>query len=507
MPKRKAAAAKLTGLAGSDDEDSLIPAVEKAREEPPAKKRRGRPRSLSSSKGAEIMANMKGGARAATAEAAPRRTTRGRPKGQRVSTDSHEAEVGEGKDSDKEAEGAVEETSKPSRSRKPAATRGKRKVSEVKQVQNDGEFEYTPGRSRPIASSDVAALKKSEEGPKKKRGKVNIAEVEETIPETQVIPEVDETVLAEEPARARSVTASPTKAGYDRRVSRALQESPRKGNANGVHKGQTEPELRRKIGELNKKCETLETRYRNLKEIGIVEANANMDKLRKQMDLLKSASSDLVESLEAELEEQRAINKQTRALQKQLKDRDSDVARLESHSEDLSAKLTSAWAEVKALQTKLAAARNTAASLETVAAKVPGSAIKNTAANRAHAAATAEAAQMAQFAQLKEDLYSDLTGLIIRDVKKRESDHLYDCIQTGHNGTLHFKLAVPQVPAGEFQSAKFHYVPLLDESRDRDLLELLPDYLAEDIEFARSQAANFYTRVIEVLTKRRASLG
>lgn len=86
------------------------------------------------------------------------------------------------------------------------------------------------------------------------------------------------------------------------------------------------------------------------------------------------------------------------------------------------------------MQTKLAAARNTAAGLES-AVKAPGSAIKGGVANRATAAANAEAAQSAQLAQLKEDLYSDLTGLIIRDVKSRDDDHLYDCIQTGVNGS------------------------------------------------------------------------
>lgn len=83
------------------------------------------------------------------------------------------------------------------------------------------------------------------------------------------------------------------------------------------------------------------------------------------------------------------------------------------------------------MQTKLAAARNTAASLES-AAKAPGSAIKVGGANRAHAA---EATQATQIAQLKEELYSDLSGLIIRDVKTRETDNLYDCIQTGVNGS------------------------------------------------------------------------
>lgn len=110
------------------------------------------------------------------------------------------------------------------------------------------------------------------------------------------------------------------------------------------------------------------------------------------------------------------------------------MAYLKSQADEARSQLGSSQSEIKALQTKLAAARSTAASLET-AAKAPGSAIKGGPANRATAAVTAEAAQAAQLAQLKEDLYTDLTGLIVRGVKDRESDHLYDCIQTGINGS------------------------------------------------------------------------
>jgi chromosome segregation ATPase len=141
----------------------------------------------------------------------------------------------------------------------------------------------------------------------------------------------------------------------------------------------------------------------------------------------------LVASLKSELEAQRALGQQSRGLQKQLKDRDTEMARLKAEAEEARSQLAATQSEVKALQTKLAAARNTAASLESVA-KVPGSAIKG-GANRATAAVTAEAAQAAQIASLKEELYTDLTGLIIRDVKNREGDDLYDCIQTGVNGS------------------------------------------------------------------------
>ena len=67
---------------------------------------------------------------------------------------------------------------------------------------------------------------------------------------------------------------------------------------------------------------------------------------------------------------------------------------------------------------------------------------------------------------------------------------------------LHFKLAVPHVSAANFETAEFQYIPLLDENRDRDLAEILPEYLTVDITFSRQQASNFYTRVMDALTKR-----
>lgn len=149
-------------------------------------------------------------------------------------------------------------------------------------------------------------------------------------------------------------------------------------------------------------------------------------------------------SLKSELESQRALGQQSRQLQKQLKERDVGKSQLKSEADEARSQLAAAQSEIKALQTKLAAARNTAASLES-ASRAPGSAIKGGPASRANAAANAEAAQVAQTAQLKEELYSDLTGLIIRDVKTRDSDFLYDCIQTGVNGSMwpNFPRCVP----------------------------------------------------------------
>ena len=76
---------------------------------------------------------------------------------------------------------------------------------------------------------------------------------------------------------------------------------------------------------------------------------------------------------------------------------------------------------------------------------------------------------------------------------------------------LHFHLNVandasianPKTPSGlSYEEAEFAYEPLLDESRDRDLIELLPDYLTEEICFPRNHAVKFYTRVVDSMTKK-----
>ncbi|KAF7591078.1 hypothetical protein BBP40_001977 [Aspergillus hancockii] len=525
MPKRKAAA-RLSGLAESDMEEGNS-IVESRDNERPAKKARGRPRSKSTElkPAAQSKSDAKATPSQVPATAGKRRTRRGRPRGSRGSMQADTEEIveqNEPQQAEQDADpqvpesehasndelGASQAVSRSSRftkaakpAAKPATTRGRRKANVGKQVKTDGEFEYTPKRTRQYKSPEKPK-EQAEQSTKQRRRTEPESELElelenDMTEEEKTVPDVvEETFIQDETVEPHSFSMSPTKRRQSTQC--ALQSSPLKTNG--------EPELRRRLGELTKKYDTLESRYRTLKEIGVVEANTNMEKLRKQCEAITNASNNLVSSLKAELEAQKALGQQTRGLQKQLKERDAEVARLKTQAEDVTAQLSSAHTEVKALQTKLAAARNTAATLESAAAKVPGSAIKG-GSNRANAAASAEAAHAAQFAQLKEDLYTDLTGLIIRDVKKGDADNLYDCIQTGVNGkaALHFKLAVPHVSTANFENAEFQYIPLLDESRDRELIDILPEYLTVDITFVRQQASKFYTRVIDALTKRRTS--
>ena len=76
---------------------------------------------------------------------------------------------------------------------------------------------------------------------------------------------------------------------------------------------------------------------------------------------------------------------------------------------------------------------------------------------------------------------------------------------------LHFHLAVsndasggnPRTPSGSsFEETEFAYDPLLDEDRDRELLEILPDYLAEPIEFPRNHTVKFFMTIVDSMTKK-----
>lgn len=237
------------------------------------------------------------------------------------------------------------------------------------------------------------------------------------------------------------------------------------------------------------------------------------------------ASNELIAALKKELATQTTLAQDSRKHQRALQAREGEVANLRSNMTEISNNLSVAQNEIRSLQARLATSRSGPVHTESAPSKTPASAMKHQAQPRMVAVGSTEAAQAVRVAQLKEDLYSDLTGLLIRGVKKVDEGDLYDCLQTGRNGSmsslaarlvdsrlltaipaLHFKLAVEEGDgkATSFEDTEFLYTPLLDKNRDRDLLAILPDYLTEEITFSREHAAKFYSRVVDALTKRRA---
>ncbi|PGG97570.1 hypothetical protein GX51_07265 [Blastomyces parvus] len=555
MPKRKATS-KLSGLVDDDLEDDLLMngGGEHAHDEdtdtapPPTKRARaGRPRSTATKATTAAKATTRKAR--STAVVGPKRgrpargtTTRAGRKSPGDTEEAHETadtsfsrESDQGKYVDDELQPeqdhpSDDELDSPGTTARGATRLGSRtktgpqlKKGPGKRVTIDDGFEYTPMGSRhPKPSKQLAEEKPAIKPMTRRKKPVVEPELEEQQEEEEEAEEEEEEEEEEgegeeeEPEEqnhyplARSISRSPIKGPTNghlqyKTTQKTSQRRKAGGTASDIEKGDSEATLRRKLGDMTQKNENIDMKYRNLREVGILEANSNVEKLRKQCEANTAASNELIASLKKELTTQTALAKEARTLQKQLQDRDDEVADLEAKIKQLNSGLTEAQNEIKGLQTKLAASRTAATNVECVTgSKGPGSAAKsNSSGGSRSIMSNAEVAHAAQIAQLKEDLYSDLTGLIIRDAKKRESDHLYDCIQTGMNGTLHFKLAVAHdLENTSFEAAEFHYFPLLDPNRDRDLVDILPEYLSIDITFPRQHASVFYSRVVDTLTKK-----
>jgi hypothetical protein len=165
--------------------------------------------------------------------------------------------------------------------------RGRKVANNAKQVTADGEFEYTPTSSRNLRSEEIVA-----DNPKRLPGRQRKSDVEDTtvVPDSQKsTPQVDESILPmEEAANSRATSISPLKPRVNgQTVQRPWQEPGRKrGTVSFADNDKTssDPDLRRKLGDMTRKYESLEAKYHNLREVGIVEANANFEKLRKQCE-------------------------------------------------------------------------------------------------------------------------------------------------------------------------------------------------------------------------------
>lgn len=136
-----------------------------------------------------------------------------------------------------------------------------------------------------------------------------------------------------------------------------------------------------------------------------------------------SAADKLIASLQNNLSVQTAQAADLSKLRAEMDGLTISNTAQATETKSLQTSLQSAQNEIKTLQAKLAASRST--SEQAVARGAPNSTVKG----------GAEAEK--RVLKLKEDLYADLTGLIVRDVKRHEAEceDVYDCIQTGRNGS------------------------------------------------------------------------
>ena len=315
-------------------------------------------------------------------------------------------------------------------------------AAKTRRVKAEPIVEETPN---PVERKSMARKEGKPAQKRRRRGEESADEAVYEIPETQVVMEevLEQSIeeddvmeeLDEQPTPKPVVVRHPSVVRkQDMRVRQtSIQPQSRHIRAGSFSDAEGGPASRRKIGELQAKNDKLELRYRQLKEVGIDEAAANYDKLRKQSEESAKAAKAIIAQLKAESAAKDARLKEFRNLQKALDEKDAEIAHQKEKSAKANAMLEEVKEENKGLMTKLAAMKNAAANIESVnAAKIPGSAQKPGATRIMGSAETVKAHQEAQ---LKISLYSDLTGLIVRGLKREEEDDVFDCIQTGKNGS------------------------------------------------------------------------
>lgn len=157
----------------------------------------------------------------------------------------------------------------------------KNPMEQVKIMEKDGEFEYTPTaakQSKPASKKTAAGKRQTSAEPKP---------FEKVIPETQPLPmETESSGLqeAEEEEIPQSVYRQSNHARANSKQPQPQVARRRAGSASDTERAGNDPALRRKLGEMTKKFENLDLKYRNLREVGIKEAEANFEKLKTQSE-------------------------------------------------------------------------------------------------------------------------------------------------------------------------------------------------------------------------------
>jgi cell division protein FtsB len=149
---------------------------------------------------------------------------------------------------------------------------------------------------------------------------------------------------------------------------------------------------------------------------------------RRGADVVHADQDAIIASLRKELATQKAQATDAKRLRSQLATQTAENECLLGENKTLKTSAASLQNEIKALQVKLAASRAQAESSQ----GGKGSSMKQ---NGASAGAGSAKIDGTALANLKLDLYCDMTGLIIHSVKRVEPETIYDCSQTGRNGS------------------------------------------------------------------------
>ena len=298
MPKGKPFS--LSGMVDTDAEDDALnansfPTPDSGQENVEAPKRKpSRPKA--SAKRFTKPKRLSGGSVAPKATAAPkpkagrkRAPLKEQPNNQNMVDTEYVDEFAAHTDGEARVENVAEP--KPAAKRKAQDNKGGRpaKARAIEHVgaAKDGEFEYTPTAVRQTRVEKKPVTGKANGT---KRQALVEPRQEKTIPETQVQMDTDTSAGQEELEEDyETVPQSVVRRINNARAISRPRQAPlgrrRAGSASDTERVVGDVALRRKLGDMTRRFETVDLRYRTLKDSRATEAEANYDRLKKQSDI------------------------------------------------------------------------------------------------------------------------------------------------------------------------------------------------------------------------------
>lgn len=190
-----------------------------------------------------------------------------------------------------ELDASVVAVKQPGKGRKPAKSKNANVVlEEIKATVTDEALDNSPVVVRNSKAKSKASSTATRVATRKKHPSAEPHHQEEVIPETQQVPmDVDQSIAPEDDVGAGEPTPQPVvrhTSGKRSESTRSQSQMARRraGSASDVERGGNDPATRRRLGELTKKLENLDLKYRNLREVGVKEAEANFERLKKQSE-------------------------------------------------------------------------------------------------------------------------------------------------------------------------------------------------------------------------------
>ena len=316
MPKAKPIAS-LSGLIDTDMEDDTVnmeadafPTPDSNQENAgPAKKRGGRGKAtakkFTKAKPASRRVSSESAApkRVAPKKAATKRAPLKEQSNIQQAEDTEEVDEFDGQDHEDTNMDELVEPKQAAKRKPPEKKAGRpaksKPLPQANAMEKDGEFEYTPTALRQSkAITKSSSSNSTKPNATKRQPSVESRRQEKFIPETQVpmdtepseFPQEDKEIEDAVPQSVFRRTNNARNAAYQRQP---LVGRKRAGSASDTERGGGDPATRRKLGEMTKKFENLELKYKNLRETAIKEADANFAKYKAQSQVKAKGESFL----------------------------------------------------------------------------------------------------------------------------------------------------------------------------------------------------------------------